>query len=123
MLELSCGQILQLGDRDGTNPGLKHASDDDDERDHHIMRRSGRRIRKADLIGASSTLLHTISIKGSSSFLDAGPVVTLLCLCRSFYSECCRPFVPGNFTALMANHAVIPFHHSRHPCSEACVYR
>ncbi|RZS28016.1 hypothetical protein BHM03_00061566, partial [Ensete ventricosum] len=35
---------------------------------------------------------------------------------RSFYSECCRPFVPGNLTALIAYHAVVPFHHARRPC-------
>ncbi|RZR84032.1 hypothetical protein BHM03_00010778 [Ensete ventricosum] len=35
---------------------------------------------------------------------------------RSFYSECCRLFVPGNLTALMAYHAVIPFHHVCRPC-------
>ncbi|RZS17299.1 hypothetical protein BHM03_00049428 [Ensete ventricosum] len=34
----------------------------------------------------------------------------------SFYSECCRSFIPGNLTALMAYHAVVPFHHARRPC-------
>ncbi|RWW76024.1 hypothetical protein BHE74_00015914 [Ensete ventricosum] len=34
----------------------------------------------------------------------------------SLYSECCRSFVPGNFTALMAYHVVVPFHHARRPC-------
>ncbi|RZR75501.1 hypothetical protein BHM03_00059525 [Ensete ventricosum] len=36
--------------------------------------------------------------------------------CRSFYSECCRSFIPGNLTALMAYHVVIPFHHARRLC-------
>ncbi|RZR80456.1 hypothetical protein BHM03_00006504, partial [Ensete ventricosum] len=35
---------------------------------------------------------------------------------RSFYSECCRSFVPGNLIALMAYDVVVPFHHVRHPC-------
>ncbi|RWW21363.1 hypothetical protein GW17_00014485, partial [Ensete ventricosum] len=35
---------------------------------------------------------------------------------RSFYSECCRSFVPGNLTAFMAYHVVVPFHHARRPC-------
>ncbi|RWW35484.1 hypothetical protein BHE74_00059582 [Ensete ventricosum] len=43
--------------------------------------------------------------------------------CRNFYSECRRSFVPGNLTALMAYHAVVPFHHARRHCDEACVYR
>ncbi|RWW70667.1 hypothetical protein BHE74_00021644 [Ensete ventricosum] len=34
----------------------------------------------------------------------------------SFYSECCRSFVPGNFTTFMAYHAVVPLHHACHPC-------
>ncbi|RRT51315.1 hypothetical protein B296_00033095 [Ensete ventricosum] len=36
---------------------------------------------------------------------------------RSFYSECCRSFVPGNLTVLMAYHVVVPFHHARRPCA------
>ncbi|RZS29030.1 hypothetical protein BHM03_00062696, partial [Ensete ventricosum] len=43
--------------------------------------------------------------------------------CRNFYSECRRSFVPGNLTALMAYHAIVPFHHARRHCDEACVYR
>ncbi|RWV78125.1 hypothetical protein GW17_00060959 [Ensete ventricosum] len=35
---------------------------------------------------------------------------------RSFYSECCRSFVPGNLTAFIAYYAVIPFHHACRPC-------
>ncbi|RWV90981.1 hypothetical protein BHE74_00038569 [Ensete ventricosum] len=34
----------------------------------------------------------------------------------SLYSECCRSSVPGNLTALMAYHVVVPFHHARRPC-------
>ncbi|RRT46675.1 hypothetical protein B296_00051441, partial [Ensete ventricosum] len=34
----------------------------------------------------------------------------------SFYSECCRSFVPGNLTAFIAYHAVVPFHHACRPC-------
>ncbi|RRT34871.1 hypothetical protein B296_00036594 [Ensete ventricosum] len=36
----------------------------------------------------------------------------------SFYSERCRLFIPGNLTALMAYHAVVPFHHACRPCEE-----
>ncbi|RRT39716.1 hypothetical protein B296_00050916 [Ensete ventricosum] len=35
---------------------------------------------------------------------------------RSFYSKCCRSFVPGNLTAFMVDHVVVPFHHARRPC-------
>ncbi|RZS12168.1 hypothetical protein BHM03_00043573, partial [Ensete ventricosum] len=37
-------------------------------------------------------------------------------LSRSFYSECCRSFVPGNLTAFMVYHVVVPFHHTCRPC-------
>ncbi|RRT43930.1 hypothetical protein B296_00029364 [Ensete ventricosum] len=36
----------------------------------------------------------------------------------SFYSECCRPFVPDNLTALMVYHVVVLFHHARRPCAD-----
>ncbi|RZR98177.1 hypothetical protein BHM03_00027502 [Ensete ventricosum] len=36
--------------------------------------------------------------------------------CRSFYSECCRPFVLGNLTAFMVYHVVVLFHHVHRPC-------
>ncbi|RZS04448.1 hypothetical protein BHM03_00034784 [Ensete ventricosum] len=38
----------------------------------------------------------------------------------SFYSECCRSFVPGNLTAFMVDHVVVPFHHACRPYGEAC---
>ncbi|RWW51194.1 hypothetical protein BHE74_00042486 [Ensete ventricosum] len=37
-------------------------------------------------------------------------------LIRSFCSECCRSFVPGNLTTFMAYHAIVPFHHACRPC-------
>ncbi|RRT34628.1 hypothetical protein B296_00046851 [Ensete ventricosum] len=37
--------------------------------------------------------------------------------CTNFYSECCRLFVPGNLTALMAYHVNVPFHHVCRPCA------
>ncbi|RZR71268.1 hypothetical protein BHM03_00004269 [Ensete ventricosum] len=49
--------------------------------------------------------------------------LSFLLWCRNFYSECCRLFVPGNLTALMAYHVVVPFHHVCRPCGEVCVYR
>ncbi|RRT37836.1 hypothetical protein B296_00055504, partial [Ensete ventricosum] len=34
----------------------------------------------------------------------------------AFYSECCRSFVPGNLTAFMVDHVVVPFHHVCRSC-------
>ncbi|RZS22713.1 hypothetical protein BHM03_00055526 [Ensete ventricosum] len=42
---------------------------------------------------------------------------------QSFYSGCCRSFVPDNLTAFMAYHVVVPSHHACYPCNEACVCR
>ncbi|RZR94726.1 hypothetical protein BHM03_00023474 [Ensete ventricosum] len=41
----------------------------------------------------------------------------------SFYSGCCRLYVPDNLTAFMAYHVVVPFHHVCCPCGETCVCR
>ncbi|RZR75329.1 hypothetical protein BHM03_00054797 [Ensete ventricosum] len=43
--------------------------------------------------------------------------------CRSFYSGCCRSFVPDNLTAFIVYHATVPSHHACCPCNEACVSR
>ncbi|RWV90339.1 hypothetical protein GW17_00047463, partial [Ensete ventricosum] len=39
--------------------------------------------------------------------------------CISLYSECCRSSVPGNLTALMAYHVIVPFHHAHRPCGRS----
>ncbi|RWW58637.1 hypothetical protein BHE74_00034487, partial [Ensete ventricosum] len=41
------------------------------------------------------------------------------CRCISLYSECCRSSVPGNLTALMAYHVIVPFHHAHRPCGRS----
>ncbi|RZR92906.1 hypothetical protein BHM03_00021293 [Ensete ventricosum] len=41
----------------------------------------------------------------------------------SFYSGCCRSFVPDNLTAFMAYHTAVPSHHACCPYNETCVCR
>ncbi|RRT68226.1 hypothetical protein B296_00001700 [Ensete ventricosum] len=53
---------------------------------------------------------------GASTTLWFTPYPLVLGLGWSFYSECCRSFVPGNLTVLMAYHTVVPFHHVRRSC-------
>ncbi|RWW88005.1 hypothetical protein BHE74_00003139 [Ensete ventricosum] len=41
--------------------------------------------------------------------------------CMSFYSECCRSFVPDNLTTLKAYHVIVPFYYAPGAYCEACV--
>ncbi|RZS04527.1 hypothetical protein BHM03_00034871 [Ensete ventricosum] len=96
---------------------------------HHLggERRSGGRRRRGEQAGGPCALAHPRSSRcgvearsdGWNLEVQLGKSATGMVElgCKSFYSECCRLFVPGNLTALMAYHVVVPFHHACRPCA------
>ncbi|RZR73681.1 hypothetical protein BHM03_00026944 [Ensete ventricosum] len=61
-------------------------------------------------------LVKTLHVKIVMNVISASNFLHFQDTAQSFYSECCRSFVPGNLTAFMAYHIIVPFHHARRPC-------
>ncbi|RZS17317.1 hypothetical protein BHM03_00049443 [Ensete ventricosum] len=72
-----------------------------------------KRVRPTRFRTRSASVARGASTAGSGPCALAHPRSSWY---RSFYSECCRSFVPDNLTAFMAYHIIVPFRHACHPC-------